>query len=137
MYIPSKKKGPRTTKTKFSGKVLLRKGDLVRIIAGKDKGKEGKVTLVMPSEGKVVVEGLNIVVKHQKPRPQMQQNAVSAAAAQSQGGRIEKSAPLSIAKVQLVDPGDNKSVTRIGVKTDANGERVRVARKSGSVIENG
>ena len=56
----------------------LRVGDLVRVIAGKDKGKEGTITRVLPSEGKVVVEGINIVIKHQKPRPQPQQNTVSA-----------------------------------------------------------
>ena len=137
MYIPTKKKGPRANKPQFTGKVRLRTGDLVRVIAGKHKGKEGKVTQVLPADGKVVVEGINIVVKHQKPRPQMQQNAISAAASQPQGGRIEKSAPLSVAKVQLIDPADNKSVTRIGFKTNANGERVRVAHKSGSVIDNG
>ena len=136
MYIPAKKKGPRTTTRQHEGKLRLRVGDLVRVLSGKDKGKEGKITQVQPLDGKVVVEGLNIIVRHQKPRPQPQQNAVSTAAAQPQGGRVEKSAPLPASKVQLVDPADPNKVSRIGVKTDAEGNRVRVARKSGSVIGN-
>ena len=91
MYQPAKKKGPRTNKPQFEGKVRLRVGDLIRVLTGKDKGKEGKITQVMPTEGKVVVEGINIVVKHQKARPQ--QGTVSAAAPQPQGGRIEQAAP--------------------------------------------
>jgi large subunit ribosomal protein L24 len=137
MYTPPKKKGPRTNKTQHEGKLRLRVGDLVRVITGKDKGKEGTVSQVLPSEGKVVIEGINITVKHQKARPQPQQNVVSAAASQPQGGRIEKAAPIPASKVQLVDPADSNKLTRIGVKTDAEGNRVRVARKSGSVLENG
>lgn len=137
MFTPAKKKGPRTAKQVSAGKLRLHVGDLVRVISGKDKGKEGKITKVMPSDGKVVIEGLNIMIKHQKPRQQNRQNAVSATAAQSQGGRLELSAPLNASNVQLVDPGDNKSLTRIGVSRDSNGDLVRVARKSGSVIENG
>ena len=136
MYTPTKKTGPRTNKPAFAGKVRLRAGDLVRVITGKDKGKEGRVTRVLPTEGKVVVEGINITIKHQKPKPQMQQSAVSAAASQAQSGRIELAAPLDVSKVQLVDPADNKSLTRVGRRTDAEGNWVRVARKSGSVIEN-
>jgi large subunit ribosomal protein L24 len=135
MYQPTKKKGPRTNTAQYEGKMRLRVGDLVRVLTGKDKGKEGKVSQVLPGVGKVVVEGINISVKHQKARPQ--QGTVGAAAGQPQGGRIELAAPLSVSKVQLVDPADNKSVTRIGVKVGADGSRVRVARKSGSVIENG
>ena len=136
MWTPPKKKGPRANKPAFEGKLRLRTGDLVRVIAGKDKGKEGRLTHVLPGDGKVVVEGVNIVVKHQKPRPQAQQN-IMGGASQPQGGRMEISAPLDISKVQLVDPGDNARVTRIGVRVDAEGNKARVARKSGSVIENG
>lgn len=134
MFIPAKKKGPRANKPKFTGKLRLRVNDLVRVITGKDRGKEGKVIRVLPLEGKVVVEGLNIVIKHQKARP-AGQPTVSAAA--PQGGRIEQPAALDISKVQLVDPGNSKHVTRVGMRTDENGNRVRYARKSGGVIENG
>ena len=131
MYAPPKKKGPRRNLPQYTGKMRLRVGDTVRVLAGKDKGKEGKITQVMPSEGKVVVEGINIVIKHQKPRQ-------TAAGVPAQGGgRIEQSAPLFAAKVQLVDPGDSSRVTRIGIRTNPDGTRVRVALKSGGVIDNG
>jgi large subunit ribosomal protein L24 len=100
------------------------------VIAGKDRGKEGTVTRILPTEGKVVVEGVNIVIKHQKPRPQANVNAP-----QQQSGRIEIAAPLHVCKVQLIDKGGDKGVTRIGIKTDASGNRVRFAKKSGGVIE--
>ena len=130
MYSPPKKKGPRTNKPIFQGKIRLRVGDVVRVIAGKDRGKEGTVSRILPTDGKVVVEGINIVIKHQKARPQ-----ANASAAQQQSGRIEMAAPMHICKVQLVDKGGNKGVTRIGIKTDASGNRVRYAKKSGGVIE--
>ena len=133
MYTPPKKKGPRARRPVFTGKLKLRVGDTVRVIAGKDKGKEGRILRVLPADGKVVVEGVNIVVKHQKPRPQMN----ASPAAQPQGGRIEQSAPLYAAKVQLVDPGNTSAVTRVGIRTDANGSRVRYAKKSGGLVGNG
>ncbi len=134
MYKPPTKRGPRRNEPQFTGKILLRVGDTVRAIAGKDKGKEGKVTQILRSEGKVLVEGINIVIKHQKPRPQ---GAPTVSGQAPQGGRIEQSSPLHVAKVQLVDPADGKTVTRIGTKTNENGERVRFAKKSGGVISNG
>lgn len=135
MFMPPKRTGPRTNKPQVAGKMRLRAGDLVRVIAGKDKGKEGTITRVLAGDGKVVVEGLNIVIKHQKAPPQRQQNVMGAAP--PQGGRIEQSAPMYACKVQLVDPGDSTRVSRIGVGVDADGNKTRVARKSGSVIDNG
>jgi large subunit ribosomal protein L24 len=130
MYTPPRKAGPRRQQPKYTGKIRLRVGDTVRVITGKDKGKVGQVTRILPTEGKVVIEGINIVIKHQKPRNQ-------AAAGQSQQtGRIELAAPMHIAKVQLVDPADNSKTTRIGFSIDADGNRTRVAKKSGGVIEN-
>ena len=131
MYTPPKKSGPRRNIAQFTGKIRLLTGDTVRVLAGKDRGKEGKITKVMRAEGKVVVEGLNIVIKHQKPK-----NAGAAGAA-GQGGRIEQSMPFPISKVQLVDPADGKTVTRVGIRTNEAGERVRFAKKSGGVITNG
>ena len=131
MYKPPKKAGPRRTRPQFTGKMRFRVGDTVRVIAGKDRGKEGKITKVMPTEGKIVIEGINIVIKHQKPRQ-------TAAGAPAQGGgRIEQAAPLWASKVQLVDPGDTGRVTRIGIRINPDGTRARVARRSGGVIENG
>ena len=134
MFIPPKKSGPRRNKPQFTGKVRLRTGDLIRVIAGKDKGKEGTVSQVLRAEGKVVVEGINVVIKHQKARPQANPSATAQA---PQSGRVEVAAPIDVSKVQLLDPADGKTVTRIGIKMDANGERVRYAKKSGGVISNG
>ena len=131
MYTPPKKSGPRRNIAQFTGKMRLLTGDTVRVLTGKDKGKEGKITKVMRIEGKVVVEGLNIVIKHQKPR------SPGAPGAAGQGGRIEQSMPIPASKVQLVDPADGKTVTRIGIRKNENGERVRFAKKSGGVITNG
>jgi large subunit ribosomal protein L24 len=144
MYTPPKKKGPRNTKPEFAGKMRLRVGDTVRVISGRDKGKEGVISRVLPAVGKVVIEGgsekgsegyvgINIVIKHQKPRPSANQNA---AIQQQQSGRIEIAAPILACKVQLVDKGKGDAVTRVGIRTDASGNRVRYAKKSGGVIEN-
>ncbi len=133
MYTPPKKKGPRAKKPVFQGKIRFRVGDVVRVIAGRDRGKEGTVTRILPVEGKVVVEGVNVIIKHQKARPQAN---VSAAASQQQAGRIEMSAPMNICKVQLIDKTGKKSVTRIGIKQSADGSKVRYAKKSGGVIDN-
>ncbi len=134
MWTPPRKKGPRAVTPKFESKMRLRVGDTVRVMAGKDKGKEGQVSRVLPAQGKVVIEGINIMIKHQKARPQA--NA-TVASQQQQSGRVEQAAPLYASKVQLVDPADSKFVSRIGIRANADGSRVRVARKSGSVIENG
>jgi large subunit ribosomal protein L24 len=131
MYAPPKKGGPRRNIPQYTGKLRLRVGDTVRVIAGRDRGKEGKITRVMPTVGKIVIEGINIVIKHQKP----QQTAAGAPA--QGGGRIEMAAPLWACKVQLIDPADDSRVTRIGIRTNADGSRVRFARKSGGVIDNG
>ncbi len=131
MYKPPSKKGPRRNVPQFTGKIRLLKGDTVRVLAGKDKGKEGTITEVRRAEGKVMVEGVNIVIKHQKPRQ------AGAPGANGQGGRIEQTMPMPISKVQLVDPADGKTATRVGIRTDENGERVRFAKKSGGVITNG
>jgi large subunit ribosomal protein L24 len=134
MYTPPKKKGPRCNKALFTGKMRLRTGDVVRVIAGKDKGREGKITKVIPSSGKIVVEGINVMIKHERPHQQASASGLSGV--QKQGGRIEIFAPISHAKVQLIDQGGKNAVTRIGIRVEADGTRVRFAKKSGSVIEN-
>ncbi len=131
MYKPPSKKGPHRNLPQFTGKIRLRTGDTVRVLAGKDKGKEGTITEVRRAVGKVIVEGINIAIKHQKPRQ------AGAPGANGEGGRIEQAMPLPISKVQLVDPADGKTATRVGIRVDASGERVRFAKKSGGVITNG
>jgi large subunit ribosomal protein L24 len=109
--------------------VKIRKGDSVVVIGGKDRGKTGEVKAVDPKRGRVYVEGLNIVKKAQRPQTlrdtQRQSNL--------EGGIIEREGPIHVSNVALVDPKDGKP-TRIGV-TVQDGERKRVAKRSGQVID--
>lgn len=100
-----------------------KKNDTVTVLAGKYKGKTGKIVAVHPSENKVTVEGINIVKKHQKPNKQY-----------PQGGIIELTKPIWVSKVALVDPSTKKP-TRIGYKIDAKGVKTRVSKKSGKEIK--
>ena len=103
----------------------VREGDEVIVIAGKDKGKTGKVLRTDPRKDRVYVEGLNMVKRHQRPNP---------ARPNAQVGVIEKEGPIHVSNVAIVDPKDKKP-TRIGVTRDAEGHRKRVARRSGSELD--
>ena len=103
-------------------KFKVKKGDQVKVLAGESKGKEGRIVLVIPKMNRVVVEGLNMIKKHQKP-----------SASSPQGGIVEMEAPIHISNVALVDPSTNE-VTRVGRKLDENGNLVRYAKKSGEVL---
>ena len=99
----------------------IRKGDKVVVLSGKDKGRTGEVVRALPKEGKLVVEGVNVAARHLKPSQANPQ------------GRIErKEAPLHASKVALVDPKSGKA-TRVRIE-ERDGKRVRVAVKSGEVI---
>ncbi|MGN0131023.1 MAG: 50S ribosomal protein L24 [Lachnospiraceae bacterium] len=98
----------------------IKKGDTVKVIAGKNKDKEGKVVSVDPKNGKVVVEGVNMVTKHMKPSP-----------ANQNGGRIEMEAPIDASNVMLVVNG---KATRVGFKVE-DGKKVRYAKSTGEVIK--
>lgn len=98
--------------------------DTVVVISGKDKGKEGKVIQAMPAKGKVIVEGVNKVTKHQKPRGM-----------NDPGGRNEKEAPIFASKVMLVCSKCNKA-TRVAHKFIADGSKVRVCKKCGETFDN-
>ncbi|RXK18676.1 50S ribosomal protein L24 [Macrococcus sp. DPC7161] len=100
----------------------IKKGDKVIVITGKDKGKTGTVIEALPKKDRVVVEGINIVKKHQKPT---QMNP--------EGGITEIEAAIHVSNVMLVDPKTNKP-TRVGVKVE-DGKKVRVAKKSGEIIK--
>ena len=100
----------------------LQKGDQVIVISGKDKGKKGKVMRLFKDTDRVTVEGVNLVKRHMKPNPRMQQ-----------GGILEREQPIAACKVMLLDPSTGKG-TRIRVKTDDKGKKVRVAVKSGEEI---
>ena len=100
----------------------IKKGDSVVILSGKDKGKTGEVTKVMPKEGKLIVDGVNIITRHKKPT-QMDPN----------GGLEKREAPLHASKVALADPKDGKA-TRVRFET-VDGKKVRVAVRSGENID--
>jgi large subunit ribosomal protein L24 len=97
----------------------IKKGDKVRVLTGKDRGHEGEVMRVLPSAGKVIVDGANVAKKHQK-----------ATKATMQGGIIDKDMPLPVANVALVCPSCGKA-TRVGYKIDKDGTKARVCKKCG------
>jgi large subunit ribosomal protein L24 len=102
-------------------KLKIKTGDDVVVTAGKDKGKRGKVTKVLRASNRVIVQGANMVLKHQKP--------TQAAA----GGIIPQEASLHISNVALVDPADGKP-TRVGYRFNDAGVKERFAKRSGAVI---
>ena len=106
----------------MSNKLKIKKGDNIVVITGRDKGKSGTVLRVDPKESRVLVQGVNVVKRHTRP-----------AAGQS-GGIVEKELTLHISNVSLIDPKSNKP-TRVGYKTQPDGRKVRVARRSGEVID--
>ena len=103
-------------------KMSIKKDDQVVVITGKDKGQRGKVIAVMPKDGKVVVEGINMVSRHTRPRKQGEE-----------GGIIQKEAPIYACKVMRVCPKCNKP-TRPAHKILADGKKVRVCKKCGAEI---
>ena len=103
-------------------KMSIRKDDMVVVLSGKDKGKQGKILEVMPKEGKVVVEKINVVSRHTKPRKQG-----------DQGGILKKEAPIYTCKVQRVCPKCGKP-TRAAHKVQADGKKVRICKKCGAEI---
>ncbi len=102
----------------------IKKNDQVVIMAGRDKGKRGRVLEVLPARGKVKVEGANIIKKHQKANPGMNRG----------GGIIDKEAYIDISNVQLIDPDSGKP-TRARYETAGDGTKSRVASKSGHSLE--
>jgi large subunit ribosomal protein L24 len=95
----------------------IRKGDRVRILTGKDRGREGEVTFAYPAEGRVIVDGANVSKRHQKPTQRTQQ-----------GGIIDKEMPLPVANVAIICPSCAKP-TRIGYRFDPDGNKIRICRK--------
>ena len=106
----------------MSAKLRLKKGDKVVVLTGKDKGKTGEILRVMPKENRVFVQGINLVKKHVKPSQT------------SQGGIETKEASIHVSNVAFVDPKEDKP-TRVGYQTLKDGKKVRVARRSGEVID--
>ena len=108
----------------MSQKLHVRTGDTVVVIAGKEKGKQGKIKACEPKKNRVVVEGVNMVKRHTKPSQ-----------ANPQGGIIEKEAPIYVSNVMAYD-SKAKTASRIGFKVEK-GEKVRVFKKSGNVVKGG
>jgi large subunit ribosomal protein L24 len=102
----------------MASRLRVRRDDQVIVISGKDRGKTGRVLRVDPKSERVYVEGLNIVKRHQRPRP----------GSSDPGGVIEKEGPIHISNVMLLDPQDNKP-TRVGI-TREDGKRFRVAKRT-------
>ena len=98
----------------MSHKMRVRKGDLVHMLSGKDRGKQGRIIEARPREGRVIVENLNVVKRHTRPRPMRDANRMGGAQ-MIPGGVIEKSAPVPVANVMLVCPTCNRP-TRIGMR---------------------
>ena len=105
-------------------KVKIKKNDQVQILAGKDRGARGKVLRVNPEKGTVVVERVNLIKRHTRQNPQKQ----------IKGGILEREAPIHISNIAILDPSEDRA-TRVGFKTLADGRKVRVAKRSGEVID--
>ena len=99
----------------------LKKGDKVVVIAGKDKGKRGEITSVLPSEGRAFVQGINLVKRHSRPTQT------------TAGGINSKEAAIQLSNLMIEDPKDG-APTRVGFKVSDDGKKVRFAKKSGEVI---
>ena len=100
----------------------VKKGDLVQVISGKDKGKRGKILRVIPRENKVIVENVNMVKRHQRPTPKLRE-----------GGIVEREAPIYACKVMIVCPSCDK-LTRVGYKF-VDDRKVRYCKKCGEIID--
>ncbi len=102
----------------------VRKNDEVIVLTGKDRGKRGRVLQVLPERNRVVVEGVNMIKRHTKPNPQKN----------IKGGIVERESSIHASNVQPIDPETGKA-TRVGRKVLEDGRRVRVSRRSGSVLD--
>ncbi|GHP14663.1 50S ribosomal protein L24 [Lentilactobacillus fungorum] len=102
--------------------MFIKTGDKVRVISGKDKGKEGTVTKTITSKDRVIVEGVNKVKKHTK-----------ASSTNPQGGIVDAEAPIHVSKVMLIDPSTNEP-TRVGIKIE-DGKKIRYSKKSQKAID--
>lgn len=100
----------------------IKKGDKVVVLTGRDKGRTGEIVKMMPKDDKAVVRGVNLVRRHQKQ------------SAQTEAGIITKEAPIHVSNLALADPKDGKP-TRVGFRIQDDGKKVRVAKRSGEVID--
>ena len=106
----------------MAGKFKVKKGDTVIVLTGREKGKSGEIIRMLPKEKRVLVRDVNMVKRHTKPSPT------------NPGGIVDKEAPIHVSNVALADPNDGKP-TRVGYQVLEDGRKVRVARRSGEVID--
>ncbi len=99
----------------------LKKGDRVVVLTGRDKGKEGEITKVMPKEGRAIVQGVNMSIRHTRQSQT------------TQGGRVPQESPIQLSNLALVDPKEG-GATRVGFRIE-DGKKVRFAKKSGETID--
>ena len=97
----------------------IKKGDQVRVLAGKDKGREGEISRVIPQRNAVIIEGVNEVKRHQK-----------ATSETMQGGIIDKTMPIAVSDVAILSPSDGKP-TRVGYRFSESGEKIRICKRTG------
>ena len=100
----------------------IKKGDKVVVLTGRDKGRSGEVKSVDPTEGRAIVVGINVVKRHTRPTQQ------------TEGGILSKEAPIQLSNLAIADPKDGKP-TRVGFKILDDGRKVRVAKRSGDLID--
>ena len=103
-------------------KFKIRKGDRVTVICGRDKGRTGDVLRVLHKKSRILVQGVNVAKRHQVPSPT------------NPGGIVDKELPLHISNVALIDPKTDRP-TRVGVRIDKGGRKVRIAKRSGEAID--
>ncbi len=103
----------------------LRSGDVVEVIAGKERGKRGPILAINRERGRVMIEGVNFVYRHTRPSSSNQQ-----------GGIVQREAYLDISNVMAIDPATDKP-TRIGMRLDKDGRKIRIARRSGKALDKG
>jgi large subunit ribosomal protein L24 len=101
----------------------VRKGDTVIVVSGKERGKRGRVLRVIPEKSRVVIERINMIKKHQRPTQKLRQ-----------GGIIEREGSIHLSNVMVVDPTSGKP-TRVGSRALGDGKKVRVARRSGEILD--
>lgn len=106
----------------MAGKLKMKKGDRVIVITGKDKGRQGEILKIIPKQGRVLVQGVNVVKRHQRQTQKQQ------------GGIVTKEASIAVSNIAHVDPQENKP-TRVSIKVLEDGRKVRVAKCSGEVID--
>jgi len=105
-------------------RIRIRKNDVVEVISGRDRGKRGKVLVVLPEKARVLVQGVNFIKRHTRPNPQKN----------IKGGIAEREAPIHVSNVMIVSADDDKR-TRIGSKLLPDGRKARIGRRSGEVLD--